>query len=176
MDQSKADKNRYRPPAALVLRTPVHLIAFGMGSGLSPVAPGTAGTIAAIPLWLLLQWLPPPLYIVVTALLFGFGCWACGESARLLGVHDYGGIVFDEVVGLLVTCLPLLPALHWVHHGYWWWLLAAFCLFRLFDIWKPWPIAWFDRRVVGGFGIMLDDLFAAIYAALVLALGLVLLR
>ena len=171
------DKNAYRPPAGLVLGTPVHLLAFGLGSGLSPVAPGTAGTIAAIPLWLLLQWLPAPLYIALLAVLFGFGCWVCGESARLLGVHDYGGIVFDEVVGLLVTCLPLLPAFHQVHPGhYWWTLLAAFLLFRLFDIWKPWPIAWFDRRVESGFGIMLDDLLAAIYAALVLELGLVLLQ
>jgi phosphatidylglycerophosphatase A len=172
----KKSKNAYRPPASLVFGTPVHLLAFGMGSGLSPLAPGTAGTIAAVPLWLVLQWLPTPAYLVLLVLLFAFGCWVCGESARLLGVHDYGGIVFDEVVGLLVTCIPLLPALHRVHHGYWWWLLAAFGLFRLFDIWKPWPIARFDRRVGGGFGIMLDDLLAALYAAPLLFLGLVLLQ
>jgi phosphatidylglycerophosphatase A len=81
------------------------------------------------------------------------------------------------VVGLLITCLPLLPGFHQVHPGHYWWaLLGAFLLFRLFDIWKPWPIAWFDRRVGGGFGIMLDDVLAAVYAALVLELGLVLLQ
>lgn len=170
--QAKRAKNRYRPPAGLILGTPVHLLAFGLGSGLSPKAPGTAGTLAAVPLWLLLQWLPWPAYVLLLAALFLFGCWVCGESSRLLGVHDYGGIVFDEVVGFLVTCLPLLHGFGLAHPGYWWWLLAAFGLFRLFDVWKPWPIAGFDRRVSGGFGIMLDDLIAAFYAAAVLAIAL----
>jgi len=167
-------KNAIRVPAAQVLRSPVHLLAFWFGSGLSPRGPGTAGTVAAIPLWLLLRWWSPslPVYLGLLVVLFVFGCWVCGESAKRLGVHDYGGIVFDEVVGLLITCVPLLPALGWVRGREGWWLLAAFLLFRLFDIWKPWPIAWFDRRVEGGFGIMLDDVLAAIYAGLLLGLGL----
>jgi phosphatidylglycerophosphatase A len=169
MTEPKRDKNSIRVPAGTVLRSPVHLLAFWFGSGLSPKAPGTAGTIAAVPLWLLLQGMSLPAYLSLLVVLFAFGCWVCGESARRLGVHDYGGIVFDEVVGLLLTCVPLLPALGWVSHGRWWWLLAAFALFRLFDVWKPWPIAWVDRRVGGGFGIMVDDVFAAVYAALILA-------
>ena len=164
-------KNSIRVPAATVLRSPVHLLAFWFGSGLSPKAPGTAGTLATIPLWLLLQplHLSLPAYLALLAVLFVFGCWVCGESARQLGVHDYGGIVFDEVVGFLLTCVPLLPALGWVSGGRCWWLLAAFGLFRLFDVWKPWPIAWVDRRVGGGFGIMVDDILAALYAGLLLA-------
>lgn len=170
MSEPKRDKNSIRVPAATVLRSPVHLLAFWLGSGLSPKAPGTAGTLATIPLWLLLQplHLSLPAYLALLALLFVFGCWVCGESARQLGVHDYGGIVFDEVVGFLLTCVPLLPALGWVSGGRWWWLLAAFGLFRLFDVWKPWPIAWVDRRVGGGFGIMIDDILAALYAGLLL--------
>jgi phosphatidylglycerophosphatase A len=169
MSEPKRDKNAVKVPARTVLRSPVHLLAFGLGSGLSPRAPGTAGTLAAVPLWLLLQGMSLPAYLALLLALFVFGCWVCGESARRLGVHDYGGIVFDEVVGLLLTCLPLLPALGWVNRGRGWWLLAAFALFRLFDIWKPWPIAWFDRRVGGGLGIMIDDVLAAVYAALLLA-------
>ncbi len=150
----------------------MHLLAFWFGSGLSPKAPGTAGTIAAVPLWLfLLEWLPWPVYLILLVLLFVFGCWVCGKSAKLLGVHDYGGIVFDEVVGFLVTCLPLLPAFGLAPHWRWLWVIAAFVLFRLFDIWKPWPIRWLDARVKGGFGIMADDLLAAIYGAVLLALA-----
>ncbi len=171
MSEPKKDKNAVRIPPSIVWRSPVHLLAFWLGSGLSPKAPGTAGTLAAIPLWLLLRHFSPslPLYLALLAVLFVCGCWICGESARRLGVHDYGGIVFDEVVGLLVTCIPLLPALGWLDAEYrHWGLAAAFLLFRLFDIWKPWPIAWFDRRVEGGFGIMLDDLLAAVYAGALL--------
>lgn len=171
MSEPKRDKNAVKVPARTVLRSPVHLLAFGLGSGLSPRAPGTAGTLAAVPLWLLLQGMSLPAYLALLLALFVFGCWVCGESARRLGVHDYGGIVFDEVVGLLITCLPLLPDLGWTHGNPWWWLLASFLLFRLFDIWKPWPIRWLDRQVGGGFGIMIDDVLAAVYAALLLGLA-----
>src|SRR5213078_1870859 len=101
---------------------------------------------------------------------FAFGTWVCGRSAKLLGVPDYNGIVFDEIVGYLVTAAPLLPALGLVHRPYWPWLLAAFVLFRIFDIWKPWPIRRLDEAVHGGFGIMLDDLVAGLYGAAVLLL------
>lgn len=159
-------------PPSKVLRSPVHLLAFWFGSGLSPKGPGTAGTLAAVPLYLLLRGLPLPVYLLLTAALFAFGCWVCGESSRRLGVHDHGGIVFDEVVGLLVTCVPLLPGvgLASADETGVWGLVAAFLLFRVFDIWKPWPIRRLDREVEGGFGIMLDDLIAALYAAIALVL------
>lgn len=158
----------YIPPpveARTILRSPVHLVAFGFGTGLSPRGPGTVGTLAGLPFWFLLNPLPWPLYLLACAGLFAFGCWVCGESARRLGVHDHGGIVFDEIVGFLVTCLPLLmldlsP----------WWLLGAFAVFRAFDIVKPWPIKTLDAKVHGGFGIMVDDLVAGLMAAGVLAI------
>jgi len=159
-----------RPPARLILTTPEHLVAFGFGAGLSPQAPGTVGTLWGVLAWLLLMWLPPLAYGVVVAALFGFGVWVCGRSARLLGVHDVPGIVFDEVVGFLVTAAPLLPGLGLVSRPYWPWLLAAFLLFRAFDIFKPWPIRRLDEAVHGGFGIMLDDLVAGLYGAAVLLL------
>ena len=162
-------RSGYQPPRELVLSTPEHLIAFGFGAGLAPFAPGTAGTLVALPLWLALSALPWPLYVAALALLFAFGCWVCGASARLLGVHDYPGIVFDEIVGFLLAALPLLPALGWVRHHRGLWLLTAFVLFRALDVWKPWPIRNVDRRLGGGFGIMFDDALAAAYAALALA-------
>lgn len=165
------DSPRYHPPVRLILRSRVHLLAFGFGTGLAPFAPGTFGTLVGIPLWLLLCLLPVGVYAGVVLTLFVGGCWLCGRSAKLLGVHDHPGIVFDEVVGFLLTAMPLLPALHW-HSGHLWlWLLAAFLLFRLFDILKPPPIRWLDRHVHGGFGIMLDDAVAAIPAALLLMLA-----
>ena len=157
----------YTPPpvaAATVLRSPVHCLAFGLVTGLSPKAPGTVGTLMGLPLWFLLNHLQWPLYLAVCAGLFLFGCWLCGASAQKLGVHDHGGIVFDEMVGLLVACLPLML---WNLSSLC--LLAAFALFRLFDIWKPWPIKWVDTHVKGGFGIMVDDLIAGLMAAGVLA-------
>lgn len=157
----------YSPPPVdprVILCSPIHFVAFGFGTGLSPRGPGTVGTLAGLPFWFLLQPLPWPIYLLACAGLFGVGCWVCGESARRLGVHDHGGIVFDEIVGFLVTCLPLLV---WGLSA--WWLLSAFALFRVFDILKPWPIKVLDARVHGGFGIMVDDLVAGLMAAGVLA-------
>lgn len=162
----------FRPSWRQVLGSPVHALAFGLGAGLSPYAPGTFGTLVGVPLWFLLAPLPAPAYLLSLLLLFAAGCWLCGESARRLGVHDYGGIVFDEIVGYLITCLPLLAASGLSGEAELLALAAAFAAFRVFDIWKPWPIGWLDRRVHGGFGIMLDDVLAGVYAALVLALGL----
>ena len=158
------------PPARLILTTPEHLLAFGFGAGVAPRAPGTFGTVVGVLLFLALSWAPWPLYAAATALLFVAGCWICGESARLLGVHDHGGIVFDEIVGYLVAAAPLMmmppaDALRWAAG-----MLLAFALFRLFDIVKPWPIRALDRRVHGGFGIMLDDAAAGLAAAAVLVL------
>lgn len=146
--------------ARTVLRSPVHFFAFGFGSGLSPLAPGTVGTLAAIPLYLLLSGLSLPLYLLLLLIAVAVGVWLCGESAERLGVHDHGGIVWDEFVGFWITMLAA-PA------G-WWWIALGFVLFRVFDIWKPWPIKRIDQQVKGGLGIMLDDVLAGLYALLLL--------
>lgn len=164
----------WRPAWREVLRSPVHFLAFGFGTGLSPYAPGTVGTLAGLPFWFLLSPLSVPAYGAALLLLFIAGCWLCGASARRLGVHDYGGIVFDEIVGYLITCIPLLGAVGLNREDELIGLGVAFAAFRVFDVWKPWPIGWLDQRVHGGVGIMLDDVLAGVYAALVLALVLVL--
>lgn len=143
-------------PAKTVLSSPVHFLAFGFGSGLSPKAPGTMGTLAAIPLYLLLVQLPLWGYVLVSLLVAVAGVWICRESSRRLGVHDHGGIVWDEFSGFFLTMLAAPQG--------WKWIMLGFVLFRLFDIWKPWPIRLADSKVEGGFGIMLDDWLAAIYA------------
>lgn len=146
--------------ARTVFSSPVHCLAFGLGSGLSPKAPGTVGTVAAIPFYLLLAQLAPASYAVLVVLAAAVGVWVCGESARRLGVHDHGGIVWDEFVGFWITMF-LAPA------G-WLWVGLGFVLFRLFDIWKPWPVRVVDAQLHGGLGIMLDDILAGVYAWLVL--------
>ena len=145
----------------VALRTPAGLLAFGFGAGLSRFAPGTVGTVAVVPLALLLRQLPPALFWPVLGLLFALGVGVCGAASRALGRHDPGGIVWDEMVAYCLT-VALLP-LDWA-----WWL-AAFVLFRVFDILKPWPIRWIERQAGGGLGIMLDDVLAALYAMAVLA-------
>jgi len=149
-------------------RRPRHWIAYGLGSGLSPWAPGTAGTLAAIPLYLLLHPLALGWYLLVLLGLFLVGLWACGKTARELDAHDPAPIVWDEVLGYLVTMTGAPSG--------WSWVLAGFALFRLFDIWKPWPIHVLDAKVEGGLGVILDDLLAGLLAwaalqGLVLVLG-----
>ena len=138
------------------LARPLHLLAFGFGSGLSPKAPGTMGTLVGVLIYLPLSHLPFWWYLDVTVAAIVAGIGICGWSSRQLGVHDHPGIVWDEIAGYLVTMLWAPPGLPW--------MLAGFALFRLFDILKPWPIGWFDRRVQGGFGIMLDDVLAGLAA------------
>jgi len=145
---------------ATVLKNPVHLLAFGFGSGLSPLAPGTMGTLVAIPICWLLAKLPLEYYIAVVSVLFIVGVFICGRSAKLLGVHDHSGIVWDEIVGYLIT-MAATPS------G-WMWMVVGFALFRFFDIVKPWPLSWIDRSVGGGFGIMLDDAIAGIVSCLLM--------
>jgi phosphatidylglycerophosphatase A len=146
---------RHRP-SARILREPVQLLAFGFGAGLSPWAPGTAGTLLALPAaWLMMDWpLAWRAAVVVAAVVCGV--FICDASARRLGMHDYPGIVFDEIAAMLLVAL-VLPK-HPV------WFASAFILFRIFDILKPWPIRDLDHRLKGGIGIMLDDLMAALYA------------
>lgn len=154
------------PSVRSVFSDPVHLLAFGFGSGLAPFAPGTFGTLAAVPLYLLLAPLSLPLYLALVVVAFIAGIWICGKAGEDLGVHDHGGIVWDEFVGLWIALIAV-PA------G-WLWIVAGFSLFRLFDIWKPWPIGWADRQVSGGLGVMLDDVIAGVYALAVLQLAAVL--
>lgn len=155
-----------RLTAGQILRDPLLFLAFGFGSGLAKKMPGTFGTLAAVPLYLVLVQLPNWLYLSVTLLSIVLGIAICERAAQKLQVHDYGGIVWDEVAGLLVT-LCWLP-FSWQN------LLWGFALFRLFDIVKPWPIKWLDRHVEGGLGIMLDDVAAGFFAALILNLLLTL--
>jgi len=148
--------------ARQVLTDPVHILAFGFGTGLAPVAPGTVGSLLGVALaWLTLD-LGLMTDIGIGLGLFLAGIWICGESARRIGVHDHGGIVWDEICGMYLTLLVAPPQLNA-------WILG-FLLFRGFDIVKPWPIRDLDHRLGGGVGIMLDDLVAALYAALLLAL------
>ncbi len=145
-----------------VLFNPVHFIAFGFGSGLAPKAPGTFGTLVAVPIYFLLEPLNLTNYLTVIVVFTLFSVYIAGKSAQLLGIHDHGGIVIDEICGFFVT-MTLAPS------G-WQWIVAGFALFRLFDIVKPWPINYLDKRVTGGIGIVLDDLMAGIYALLSLEL------
>lgn len=145
----------------IALRTPEGFLAFGFGAGLSPRAPGTVGTLVAVPLAWGLKQLPPMAYELVVAAAFLFGIWLCGRVAAALGQSDPGGIVWDEFVGFWVA-VALVPVS-------WFWWLAAFAVFRFFDIAKPWPVAALDRHFGGGFGVMVDDLAAGIYTLAVLA-------
>ena len=143
-------------------RSPVLLLAFGFGSGLSPKAPGTMGTIMAIPLWYLLVQLPPQAYVLVVAICAVVGVFICGSAADKLGVHDHGGIVWDEFVGFWIT-MAFLPVSYVT-------LISGFVFFRLFDIFKPWPISWLDKNMGGGLGIMIDDVVAGLAAGTVVML------
>lgn len=152
-----------------VLGDPVLLLAFGFGTGLAPRAPGTFGTLpgiafAALLGWVAARWGLPQSGVILVALLLllPLGVWLCGAASRRLGVHDHGGIVFDEIVGVLIPflILPVSPLN----------LLWAFVWFRFFDVLKPWPIRWLDQHVAGGFGIMIDDVLAGIFSLMALLL------
>ncbi len=152
--------NRLTPKQ--ILTDPVLFLAFGFGSGLAKKAPGTCGTLAAVPLYCLLAQTGNLFYCLATLIVTIGGIWICDIAANKLGEHDFGGIVWDEVAGYLITLLSIPFSLKTV--------VLGFILFRFFDILKPWPIKVADRRVKGGFGIMLDDVLAGILANLVLVL------
>lgn len=163
-----AKKNLSGEQRRALLATPAGWLACGFGSGLAPVAQGTFGSLAALLPWLLLlRELSLPLYLAVLLIGFGIGVWACNVAGRALGVDDHRSLVWDEFVGQWIALLPLL-----VLPVSWWAIAVGFVLFRLFDVWKPWPIRWLDRRVKGGLGVMIDDVVAGIIAAAVLAAGL----
>jgi phosphatidylglycerophosphatase A len=151
-------------PSPHLLRNPIHFLSLGFGSGLVPIAPGTVGTVAAIPVFLLLHTLDLTSYLIAVLISFVIGVYICGETSKVLGVEDHPAIVWDEVVGYLITMILAPPGILWIAIG--------FILFRIFDILKPWPIRVLDRRLKGGMGIMLDDVLAGIFAALVLQFAL----
>lgn len=158
-------KPAFAPTWAWLLRRPVCWLGFGFGTGLAPVAPGTFGTLPALPLaalWFACGGSAWGLALLCVPL-FALGVWICRETERALGVHDYGGIVWDEIVAMLLVlaCVPYA----------WQWWLAAFAAFRFFDAVKPPPIKWFDRRVDGGLGVMLDDVIAALFSIALVQLG-----
>ena len=152
-----------RPGFRFVFSHPAHFVAFGFGAGLSPFAPGTAGTLVGFPIF----WLVGPRYspwemLVLVAVLFGIGVWACGVTGRNLGISDHGGMCWDEIVAFLLI-LEIAPDGPY-------WQLAAFFLFRIFDVVKPSPIRELEKRMKGGFGVMFDDILAAGYTLLALAI------
>ena len=153
----------FKPTPQFAASHPAHLIAFGFGAGLSPWAPGTAGTLLAWPIgWFFGGAYPPAIMLCTLGVLFVVGIWACGLTGRRLGVHDHGGMVWDEFVAFLVILAIVPRTLEWQ--------AAAFVAFRFFDIAKPPPIRWLERRYHGGFGVMIDDVLAAGYTLLLLAL------
>lgn len=157
-----AESSGRRVTAGQVFSDPVHFLAFGFGSGLAPVAPGTAGTLVAVFLEWPMRGLPMAARIAILIAVCAVGVWLCGESARRLGEHDHPGIVWDEFAGYFLTMLAAPPGMVWS--------AAGFALFRVFDIVKPWPIRDLDHSIPGGPGIMVDDVVAGLYAAVGLLL------
>ncbi len=155
---SSYGKNKLPPKQ--IISSPVLFLAFGFGSGLAKKMPGTMGTLAAIPVYLLCIQFNIWIYLLLTLLVCWFGISICDQAAKQLGEHDFGGIVWDEIAGYLIT-MALVP-FSWTA------LAVGFVLFRIFDILKPWPIKWVDKKVSGGFGIMLDDILAGVFSAALL--------
>jgi phosphatidylglycerophosphatase A len=153
-------KNKLTPRQ--ILSDPILFLAFGFGSGLAKKAPGTFGTLAAIPVYWLFAQADLLVYSLLTLIVTVVGMWICGIAAEKLGEHDFGGIVWDEIAGFLITM--------WLVPLTWQTIIAGFILFRFFDILKPWPIKWLDQQVNGGLGIMIDDVLAGLFAGGVLLL------
>lgn len=155
----------------ILLGHPAGWIALGFGSGLSPVAAGTAGSLAALIPWLVVRGMSPIAYGVFLVAAFAIGVWACSWVARKTHVADPSFVVWDEFVGQWIALLPPVILARSA-----WWMIAGFILFRIFDIWKPWPVSLADRDIDGGLGVMLDDVIAGTYAAIVLGVLLVIFR
>ena len=145
-----------RHPQEFCFKHPIHFLAYGLGSGLAPKAPGTFGTIMAVLLYVPMSFLSLPLYVGVVALACLVGIYICDKAADDLGVHDHGSIVWDEFAGFWITMIAI--------PNDWLYILLGFLLFRVFDILKPWPISLLDKHVKGGLGIMVDDILAGLYS------------
>jgi len=160
--ETNPESSGVQPDIVFICKHPAYFIAFSGGFGLSPIAPGTAGTLIAFPLfWILDHYLDPLHLLLVIDILFILGVWACGVTGKALGIPDHGGIVWDETVAFLLV-------LYFTPEG-WAWQLAAFLLFRFFDIVKPQPIRYYDQGLKGGFGVMFDDMIAAFFTLLCLS-------
>ena len=163
MDNSETTiVNKKTPIPPGFFKHPVHLLALGLGAGYMPKLPGTTGTLVGVLLYIPIQNLELLIYLPIVAGLLVIGIGLCGKTAKDLKAHDHSAIVWDEIVGFLITMIAAPIG--------WLWILLGFVLFRLFDIWKPWTIRWVDRKVSGGFGIMLDDVLAGLYGLIVLQL------
>lgn len=161
MNISNHKKNSVKIPASWLMH-PWHCISLGFGSGLMPFAPGTWGTLVAIPIAYLCSYLGQPLYLLVTALVCLLGIYTAGYTSEKLKVHDHSGIVVDEIAGYMITMIGVtMNATS---------LLVGFLLFRLFDILKPWPIRIIDRNMKGGLGIMMDDILAGVFSLIIMQL------
>lgn len=145
-----------------LLKRPVCFLGLGFGTGLFPRAPGTIGTLAALPIYWLIKDLPIAIYLAITLVAFIAGIWICQQSADWIGKDDPSAVVWDEIVGYLITMIAAPSG--------WQWGLLGFVLFRFFDILKPWPISWADKSLHGGFGIMVDDVVAGLFAGIILQL------
>jgi phosphatidylglycerophosphatase A len=146
--------------ARVSMKNPVHFLALGFGSGLIPLMPGTFGSLAAVPLLIAMSYVNLYVFVGVTIISFLVGIYLCGKTANDMRMHDHGSIVWDEIAGMMVCfiAVPISPLT----------LIVGFVLFRFFDILKPWPIRVFDKKVHGGFGIMIDDIVAGVMACLCL--------
>ena len=163
-------QNRYQriPPVPReVWRNPLYFIAFGFGSGAAPFAPGTFGTLMAIPFYLVLSLLPLGAYLLFVLLFIIFSSWLCERLSNATQTQDHPGMCIDEFAGFFVTMIAA-PA------G-WMWIVAGFLLFRIFDIWKPWPISYADENIHGGFGMVFDDVLAGVYALVLMQFAYLLL-
>ncbi|MDV7105006.1 phosphatidylglycerophosphatase A [Vibrio sp. TH_r3] len=156
------------PLDLISFKNPWHLLATGFGSGMSPIMPGTMGTLASIPLYFMLVQLPFSIYVTLVILSCVVGIKICQATSDDMMVHDHGAIVWDEFAGFWIT-MSLVPMMN-LPATEWRWLLAGFVLFRFFDMVKPWPISWLDKRVHGGLGIMIDDIVAGAIACFCLFL------
>jgi len=152
--------SKRRLTAADLWRDPTNFLALGFGSGLAPVAPGTFGTLVALPVYWWLAMLPLEIYVAAVLAASLFGIWICGRASRSLHTDDHPGVVWDEICGYLIAMCAVPRS--------WQWMLAGFVLFRAFDILKPWPIRAADQRVSGGFGVMLDDIIAGLFTLILL--------
>ena len=157
-------RSKIIPPfPAAVWHNPLYFLAFGLGSGRSPYAPGTAGTLAAIPCYLLLSYfLSPIAYIIFTCVFIIFSSWLCERISKETATHDHPGMNIDEFAGFFVTMIAAPQG--------WQWIALGFILFRLFDIFKPWPISYIDKNIDNGFGMILDDVVAGLFSLAILQL------
>lgn len=150
------------PIPEAVWKNPIYFLAFGLGSGAIPFAPGTFGTLFAVPFYLILRHLPLSLYIAFVIMFALFSMWVCEYVSQRIREHDHPGMCIDEFAGFFAAMIN-------APHG-WSWVLLGFLLFRLFDIWKPWPIRYLDKKVHGGFGMVLDDIVAGLFTFAIIQL------